>query len=141
MTQMIRDIMTRDPICLPTTASAADAAKAMRDANVGPIIVLDEGENICGIVTDRDIAIRVVAEGRDPQETRLSEFLSGSITTLTPDKPVDEAVKIMRQQAIRRLPVVENGGKPIGIISIGDLAIEKDPGSALADISEAPPNN
>lgn len=140
MAQMIRDIMTRDPICLPTTASAADAAKAMKDGNVGSILVLD-GDKIRGIATDRDIAIRVVADGKDPRETRLEEFASDDLTTLTPDQPVDEAVKMMRERAIRRLPVVENGGTPIGILSLGDLAIEKDPRSALADISEAPPNS
>ena len=138
MAQSIREVMTPNPVSLPRTATVADAARAMRESDVGPVLVTDENEMVCGIVTDRDITIRVVAEGRDPSSTPVEEICSDNPTTLTPDDSVSDAVRLMREQAIRRLPIVE-GGKPVGIVSIGDLAIERDPDSALADISAAEP--
>lgn len=139
MPQSIREVMTADPISLPRTATVADAARAMRDSDVGPVLVLDESQKVCGIVTDRDITIRVVAEGMDPSSTTIEEICSDNPTTLTPDANTADAVRLMREQAIRRLPIVE-GGKPVGIVAIGDLAIERDPDSALADISAAEPD-
>lgn len=138
MAQMIREVMTPDPIVLDTSNTAADAARVMRDKDIGPVIVLDN-DKVSGIVTDRDIVVRVVAQGKNPEETRLSEFASLDLVTLNPDQAVGDAVRIMREKAIRRLPVVEDG-KPVGIVSIGDLAVERDSESALADISAAEPN-
>jgi CBS domain-containing protein len=111
----------------------------MRDADISNVIVLDAAGQISGIVTDRDIVVRVVAQGKDPSTTPLGEIFSQELTTLSPTSSVEEAVKLMREKALRRLPVVENGC-PIGIVSLGDLAIERDPSSALGDISTAPPN-
>jgi CBS domain-containing protein len=91
------------------------------------------------LLTDRDIAIRVVAEGLDPKTTKVGDVASLGLTSLTPDDSVDQAVRLMRERAVRRLPIVE-GGKPVGIVSLGDLAMERDPDSALADISAAPAN-
>ncbi len=139
MAGTIGDVMTRDPITMDTEATAADAARAMRDSGVGDVIVTDDGR-IRGIVTDRDIAVRAVAEGRNPSEVHLGEIASTDVATVSPDDPVDRAVRIMREKAVRRVPVVEDG-KPVGVVSIGDLAIEQDPDSALADISSEPPNN
>ena len=139
MPQSIKQLMTKDPIALDCDAPVTDAAKAMDISNIGDVIVLDDG-NICGIVTDRDITVRVVAKGLDPQSTKLSEICSKDPTTLTTDSSADEAVSLMREKAIRRLPVVEDG-KPVGIVSLGDLAIERDSDSALAEISEAPPQD
>ena len=85
------------------------------------------------------VVVRVVAEGRDMANTRLQDICSQELTTISPDKAVDEAVRLMRDKAIRRLPVVEHG-KPVGVVSIGDLALEKDPDSALGEISGAPAN-
>ena len=138
MAQSVRDVMTANPIAMPATASVVDAARAMRDSNIGNVIVLDNGQ-ICGIVTDRDITVRGVAEGRDISQLKLADVCSREVTTLSPTDSVDDAVRLMREKAIRRVPVVE-GGKPVGIVSLGDLALEKDPGSALGDISGAPPN-
>ena len=140
MTQSIREVMTKDPITLSRDATVVEAAKAMRDADVGPALITDQSGGLHGIVTDRDITIRVVAEGRDPSSTKLGEIASTGLATLTPDDSVDAAVKIIREQKVRRIPIVENN-QPIGIVAIGDLAIERDERSALADISEAPPNN
>jgi CBS domain-containing protein len=138
MAQSVREVMTANPIALPATSSVVDAARTMRDSNIGDVIVVDNGR-ICGIVTDRDITIRGVAEGRDISQLKLADICSREITTLSPTDSVDDAVRLMREKAIRRLPVVE-GGKPVGIVSLGDLAVERDPHSALGDISAAPPN-
>jgi CBS domain-containing protein len=138
MAKSIRDVMTANPLALPATSSVFDAARAMRDANIGDAIVV-ENAHIRGIVTDRDIVVRAVAAGRDPSTTRLADICSQELTTVSPTDSVEEAVRLMREKAIRRLPVVE-GGKPVGIVSIGDLAISQDPRSALGNISAAPPN-
>jgi CBS domain-containing protein len=138
MAQSVRDVMTANPIALPATSSVVDAARTMRDANIGNVIVVDNGR-ICGIVTDRDITVRGVAEGKDVSSLKLRDICSQEITTLSPTDSVDDAVRLMREKAVRRLPVVE-GGKPVGIVSLGDLAVERDPHSALGNISAAPPN-
>jgi CBS domain-containing protein len=138
MAHTIRDIMTTQPVALPTSASAADAARLMRDNNIGDVIVIED-EKVRGIVTDRDIVVRAIAAGKDPASTRLGEIASTELTLISPDDDTDKAVQLMRDKAIRRLPVVEDG-RPVGFISMGDLAIERDPDSALADVSEAPPN-
>jgi CBS domain-containing protein len=138
MAQSIRDVMTPDPVTVRATSSLQDAAGAMRDANIGDVIVLQD-DQICGILTDRDIVVRAVAEGREPATTKVADICSQELTTVSPTDEVEEAVRLMREKAIRRLPVVE-GGKPVGIVSIGDLAVERDPHSALGRISAAPPN-
>ncbi len=136
--QLVRDVMTPNPIALASSSTAADAARAMRDADIGDVIVTEDGQ-VCGIVTDRDIVVRVVAQGRDPRQTSLADICSRDLTTLSPRGTVREALLLMREKAVRRLPVVE-GGRPVGIVSIGDLAVEQEPGSVLGDISSAPPN-
>jgi CBS domain-containing protein len=138
MGQKLREVMTPNPVTVSATANAVEAAKAMRDNDVGDVVVSD-GDEVRGILTDRDITVRVVAGGHDPTLALASEISSQDVTTVTPDTDVDTAVSLMREKAIRRLPVVENG-QPVGVVSIGDLARERDPGSALADISSAPPN-
>ena len=138
MAQTIRDVMTTDPITISSTSTVQDAARTMRDAGVGPIVVVED-EAVRGIVTDRDIAIRAVAEGRDPSGTTVGEICSEELVTLEPTDSVDDAIRLMRDKAIRRIPVVESG-RAVGIVSIGDLAVQFDPDSALADISVAPPN-
>lgn len=138
MAQTVREVMTRDVVTLPRDASIVEAAKLMRDNGIGDVVVTD-GDRAEGIVTDRDIVIRAVADGKEPGSVRLDQVVSEDLTAVAPDDSVDRAVQIMRERAIRRLPVVE-AGKPVGIVSLGDLAVEHDPGSALADISEEPPD-
>ena len=138
MAQLVRDVMTPNPVALQAASSLVEAALAMRDFDVGNVLVLDDGQ-ICGIVTDRDIVVRGIAGGNYPATVKLGEICSRELTTLSPTDTVEDAVSLMRQKAIRRLPVVENG-QPVGILSLGDLALEKDPHSALGDISAAPPN-
>lgn len=138
MAQSIRDVMTPNPISIPATSSVAEAARAMREANIGDIIVTKNSQ-ICGILTDRDIVVRAVAEGRDLANTKVTDICSQELTTISPTDSVEDAVRLMRDKAIRRLPVVE-GNKPVGVVSIGDLAVERDPHSTLGQISGAPPN-
>jgi CBS domain-containing protein len=139
MARSIKEVMTSDPRTVDAADGVADAAKIMAEADVGAVIVVEDGQ-VSGIVTDRDIAVRAVAEGRDPSGTKAGEIATGSPTTLSPDDSVDDAVKAMEEQNVRRLPVVEDG-RPVGIVSLGDVAEERDAGEALADISSAPPNN
>ncbi len=138
MTQSIVEVMTPDPVALPASSSLNDAAREMKRGDIGDVIVTDDGR-VCGVVTDRDIVVRALAEGRDPATTPLAEICSRRVVTLAPDDSVAVAVQLMREHAIRRLPVVD-GDNPVGIVSIGDLAIERDSDSALANISAAPPN-
>jgi CBS domain-containing protein len=139
MAQIIREVMTPDPTALPATSSIADAARAMREMDIGDVIVLDEQSSLCGIVTDRDIVVRAVADDCDPSEVRLGDICSRDVTAVRPGDAVGDAVRTMRENALRRLPVIEDG-RPVGIVSLGDLAMERDPDSALARISAAPPN-
>jgi CBS domain-containing protein len=138
MAQIIRDVMTPDPISIPAASSVADAARAMRDADIGDVIVLKDSR-VCGILTDRDIVVRGVAEGRDLAATKVSDICSQELTSVSPTDEVEQAVLLMRDKAVRRLPVME-GGKPVGVVSIGDLAIERDSHSTLGKISAALPN-
>ena len=139
MGQTIEDVMTKNPVTLSGDSTAMDAARKMREADIGPVLVADNG-TIHGIVTDRDIVIRVVAEGKDPSATSLESICSDDLMTLEPDNPVGAAIAMMKDKAIRRVPVVKDG-HAVGIVTLGDLAAEREPKSALGKISEAPPNN
>ena len=133
----ISDVMTRDPATLDVMSTAADAALMMRERGIGDVLVTD-GDQLRGIVTDRDIVVRAVAENRNPVGVTVGEICSDDVTTLTPNDSVSDAVKLMSARALRRLPVVEDG-RPVGIVSLGDLAVEQDRESALGQISAAPP--
>jgi CBS domain-containing protein len=138
MAKLIREVMTPRPNALPTTATAAEAARIMRDQDIGDVIVL-ENDRVCGILTDRDMVVRGLAQGHDLATTPVASLCSRDLTVLAPSDSVDNAVDLMRTKAVRRLPVVEDG-RPVGIVSLGDLARERDPQSALGTISESPPN-
>lgn len=136
MAQKIREIMTESPVCVSPDTDIATVAKRMRDDNIGSVLVTD-GDNLRGMVTDRDLVVRGLA---DNAQARVGDICSRADAQIGPDDDVSAAVQLMREKAIRRLPVVD-GGKPVGIISLGDLAMERDPNSGLADISAARPNN
>ena len=138
MARTVEEVMTVAPMVVQASAPVADAARIMREADVGAVIVLEEG-GVSGIVTDRDIAVRAVGEGRDPARTTVGEVCSRDLATVESSRPVEDAIGLMRERGLRRLPVVEEG-RPVGIVSLGDLAVERDPESALADISAADPN-
>jgi CBS domain-containing protein len=139
MNDNIRDVMTDSPCAVNVTASITVAARAMRENDIGDIIVLD-GDRLYGILTDRDIVVRGLADDKDPRTTAVGEICSREVTTVEPTDSVGSAVRLMRERALRRLPVVDERGTVVGIVSLGDLAVERDPRSALADISAAPPN-
>jgi CBS domain-containing protein len=131
--------MTADPRTVDPDATLVDAAREMRDGDVGALVVVDGGA-VAGVVTDRDIVVRAIADGRDPSTTKVRDVATMNPVTLTVDQTVEDAIRVMREQDIRRIPVVQDG-RPAGIVSLGDLAIERDTESALADIASEPPNN
>ncbi len=139
MAPTVRDVMTVDPVSLPADASVIDAARTMKERDIGDVIVVEDGR-ICGVVTDRDLVVRALAEERDPVGTRIGEICSRDLATVAPDDDLTAAGDLMRDRAVRRIPVVEDG-KPVGIVSLGDLAVERDPDSAVGHISAASPNN
>ena len=130
--------MTPVPKVLEATASVMDATELMRENNIGDLVVL-ENDQLWGIVTDRDIVARVLGDGNDPATVTVGEICSRELTTIPSTASISDAVRLIRK-AIRRLPVVEEDGGVLGIVSIGDLAVAQDRKSALADVSAAPPN-
>ena len=139
MARTVNEVMTADPRTVELGDTLTEAARVLAEADIGAVLVVDEGQ-VVGILTDRDIVVRAIADGRDPGATSVGDVCSSDVTTLTPDQSVDDAVRLMREHDIRRIPVVQDG-RPAGILSLGDLAVERDPDSALADISAAPPND
>jgi signal-transduction protein with cAMP-binding, CBS, and nucleotidyltransferase domain len=137
--QSIGEIMTRKLSKLESSSTIVEAAREMRDNDTGAIIVADGGD-MRGLLTDRDIVVRAIAEGHSPDEATVGEICSTDLVTLEPSSTIGDAVEAMRKANVRRLPVAESG-TPVGIISLGDLAMARDEESALADISSASPNN
>jgi len=138
MAQTVRDVMTTNLVTCPSSAPLKDAAGYMRDRDIGDVLVVDDG-SICGIVTDRDIVVRCVAEGGDVRDATVGDVCTADLTTVSADTTIEDAARLMRDNALRRLPVVD-GGKPVGIVTLGDLAVQADPSSALGGISAARPN-
>jgi CBS domain-containing protein len=136
----VREVMTKNPVTLSDTAVIAEAARAMRDSKIGVVLVNDDNDELEGLITDRDIVVRAIADGKDPQQTPVKGILSHPKHQLEPNASIDSAVKMMSESNVRRIPVIENN-RCVGIVSLGDLAIERDPKSALGRISSAPPNN
>lgn len=133
----IRDIMTDEIECCSLLDNMYEVALKMKELNVGAIPIVDE-EKLVGMITDRDIVIRGVAE-KKPGSTKVSEIMSDNLCTISPDSTVEEGAKLMAEQQIRRLPVVEEE-RLIGIVSLGDFAThpmtDEQAGQALSDISQ-----
>jgi CBS domain-containing protein len=125
MAQKVRDAMTSDPRTVTADSYVAEAARVMKDADTGIVPIVD-GDRLVGTITDRDIAIRVVAEGRDPQATKVDEVATRELVTIDPDQDLEEALRLMAKHQVRRLPVVEEDGRPVGILSQADVAREGD---------------
>ena len=125
MAKSVQELMTSNPCSIDSEKSIAYAAKMMRDENVGlaPIV---EGNRLIGTVTDRDIAIRAVAEGKDPESTKVTEIASTELVTVEPQQELDEALRLMGKHQVRRLPVVEEGGLLVGVVAQADLARNAD---------------
>jgi CBS domain-containing protein len=140
MAKTVRDVMTLQPTTLPASSKVSDAAAVMADRDIGAVVITKGDTQVIGILTDRDIVVRGIAARRDPWTTLVAEILSDEdLATTSPDTPVHEVVAIMQSKAVRRLPVVEHG-RLVGIVSLGDLAIEADPQSVLAVVSGASAN-
>jgi CBS domain-containing protein len=138
MAKSVRELMSSKPCSIDSEKSVAYAAKMMRDEDVGlaPIV---EGDRLVGTVTDRDIAIRVVAEGKDPESTKVREISSTDLITVDPKQDLDEALRLMAQHQVRRLPVVEEGGRLVGVVAQADVAKsagDKQTGQLVGEISQ-----
>ena len=134
----VRELMTPDPVKLKSTDPVSTAAARMRDDGIGAVMVVDDA-TLRGIVTDRDITVRIVAEGMDPDEVSVGELCSTDLHTLSPNDSLADAIRTMNEHTLRRIPVVEEQA-PVGVLSLGDLAVERDPDSLLGAISAAPSN-
>ncbi|UGY94382.1 CBS domain-containing protein [Streptomyces gobiensis] len=138
MAQFVREVMTPTVTSVRPDASLVEAAQLMRVQDIGDVLVAKEGQLI-GVLTDRDIVMRAVADGVDPLTVSCQSVCTPKPITVSPDDEVTVAINLMRTHAVRRLPVAE-AGRPLGIVTLGDLAQEQDPDSALADISRAAPD-
>lgn len=134
MATKVRDVMTPGPIGVDYHQSVGEAARTMRDWGVGAVLVVSD-QALCGLVTDRDLVIRAVAESMGPADP-VGPLSSADLVGVHADDDTAEAVRLMRENAVRRLPVIENG-QVAGMVSLGDLAMEHDPESALADVTRA----
>ena len=125
MGQSIKDVMTSNPCTIDAGKSVAYAAKMMQDEDVGlaPIV---EGDKLIGMLTDRDIAIRVVAEGRNPDQVKVADVASKQVVTIDPQQDLEDALRIMAKHQVRRLAVVEEDGKLVGVVAQADIAREGD---------------
>jgi CBS domain-containing protein len=133
MTQLVRELMTTGLVALAPDTPVRRAAQAMRENDVGDVLVVEDGQ-LRGIVTDRDIVVRGLADFEDLATCTLGDVCSDQLLTAAPDDEADAAIARMREAAVRRIPVVE-AGRPVGVLSLGDAAVDRDPDSALADIS------
>ncbi|MDL5204740.1 CBS domain-containing protein [Streptomyces sp. ALI-76-A] len=136
---LVKDVMTAGVVAVRPDSSLVEAAQLMRAQDIGDVLVAD-GQHVVGVLTDRDITVRAVADGIDPLTVSAGSVCTPDPVIVAPDDPVSAAVALMRAHAVRRLPVVEDG-MPVGMVSLGDLAEAQDPDSALADISRAAPDS
>jgi CBS domain-containing protein len=137
MTKSVRDAMTEDPRSIGASASVVEAARLMREVHVGSLPITDDGQ-VVGMITDRDLATRVVAEGADPETTSVGDVFSQDLVSVEPDRDIDEALQLMARHQVRRLPVVE-GGRLVGIVAQADIALgenEMRTGQLVEAISE-----
>ena len=137
MAESVRELMTTNPRSLESGSSVIEAARIMRDEDAG-IVPIVEGEKLIGTVTDRDIAIRVVAEGKSPESITVGEIASRELVTIDPEQELDEALRLMARHQVRRLPVVEEDGKLVGIVAQADVArnaSDQQTGDLVEDIS------
>jgi CBS domain-containing protein len=136
MAKSIREVMTTDVRACEPNAAVTDAAKLMAKEDVGPIPIVEEGR-LVGLITDRDIVVRVIAEGKDPKLTKVGQIATKDLVNVSPDADLDEALKLMAERQVRRLPVVE-GDRLIGIVAQADVARmgkDKKTGEVVEEIS------
>lgn len=136
--QTVASIMTVVPVTLPEDAKLTDAARVMRDNSVGSVMVV-RNRKLYGIITDRDIVVRALAAGSEADAVPVGEFCTPDPVTVQESDDVDTVIAIMRDRAVRRVPVVQDG-KPVGMLSFGDLAVKRGDMPVLADICAVPPD-
>jgi CBS domain-containing protein len=132
-----RDIMTSNPECVTASDSIQNAARIMRDSDVGIVPVVDDesSRRLRGVITDRDIAVRCVAEGRDGN-CRVSDLMSGDLVTARPDDDVSRVMDRMKTEQVRRIPVIDDSDRLVGIIAQADLALDGPSDQAVGDVVE-----
>ena len=140
----ISEIMTRDPQVLPSDSVLRDAAAKMRELDIG-MLPISKDDRLVGMLTDRDITVRATAEGRDPSKTKVSEVMTPEVLYCFDDQEVSEAAKIMQDKQIRRLPILNREKRLVGIVSLGDVAVQsneqKTVSNTIKEVSEpAEPN-
>lgn len=134
-TEKSRDIMTPDPTCCLTTDTVEQAAQIMRDENVGSVPVVSDKTNkgLLGIVTDRDLAIKVLAGGREARTTTVADVMTSDVVSVQPDDDINRAMQLMAQHQVRRIPVVDGNNNLVGIIAQADVAtLVEQPGKVAA---------
>jgi CBS domain-containing protein len=143
-TRQVRDVMTANPECVSERDSLRDVARIMKDKDTGVVPVVD-GRKIIGLITDRDIVVRGLAEGKDLGNATVTELMTTSVRSVRDDASVNEALELMSRAEVRRVAVVNNNDELVGIVSLGDISINTDKdnkvGKTVESISEAPPNN
>lgn len=136
MNRSCQEVMTRNPATCTSESPVVEAARLMEREGVGAIPVCENGR-LEGIVTDRDIAVRVVASGRDPKQTRISEVMTRDPECVKADEPVDRALEVMESRQVRRIPVIDGGGRLVGIIAQADIATRLNNDDATGEVVEA----
>ncbi|HKB78830.1 MAG TPA: CBS domain-containing protein [Thermoanaerobaculia bacterium] len=140
----VRDVMTANPECVSEKDTVRDAARIMARQDTGVVPVL-EGRKIIGLITDRDIVVRLIAEGKDPASAHVDDAMSKNVRSVREDAAIDEVLQVMRNAQVRRVPVVNNSNELVGIVSMADVASATRESGKVGDtvekISEAPPNN
>jgi len=140
----VRDVMTANPECVSDKDSIRDVARIMKDQDTGVVPVVD-GRKIIGLITDRDIVVRGLAEGKNLENVRVNELMTRSVRSVREDASLNEALELMSNAEIRRVAVVNGNDELVGIVSLGDIASQGNQdgkvGKAVEQISEAPPNN
>lgn len=134
----VSDVMTKQVIYLPAETTLDEAAKVMREADIGDVVVT-EGATLAGMLTDRDIVVRAVAERSDPATTTIGSVITREVVMIEQNCTAGEAAALMRERGVRRVLVCDSERKLVGIVSLGDLAMQLDPQSALSQISEQAP--
>jgi len=142
--RQIRDVMTANPECVNEKDSLRDVARIMKDRDTGVVPVVD-GKKIVGLITDRDIIVRGLAEGKNLDSARISELMTKPVRTVRDDASVNDALDLMNSAEVRRVAVVNANDDLVGIVSLGDISINTDKddkvGKTVESISGAPPNN
>ena len=143
--ERVRDIMTSNPETCRPSDLIRDVARIMADRDTGVVPVIDDSRKIIGLITDRDIVVRLVAEGKDPAKAHVNDAMTKSIRSVKEDTPLDEVTRLMSSAQIRRVPVVNQRDEIIGIVSVGDIATETGDrgkvGHTIEKISEGSGNN